>query len=41
MSDKNKSIHEFDLEVICEYFFISGTTGAGQPRGDKKSIEFH
>ena len=40
MSDKNKSIHEFDLEVICEYFSYLERQGPGSPEVTKKALSF-
>lgn len=30
MNNDNKSIHEFDFDLICEYFSSIKTTGAWQ-----------
>ena len=40
MSDENKSIHEFDLELICEYFSNLKRQGPGSPEVTKKALSF-
>jgi len=40
MSDKNKSIHEFDFEVICEYFSYLERQGPGSPEVTIKALSF-
>jgi len=38
MRDKNKSIHEFDLELICEYFSNLERQGPGSPEVTIKAL---
>ncbi len=40
MSDENKSIHEFDLELICEYFANLDRQGPGSPEVTIKALSF-
>jgi ubiquinone/menaquinone biosynthesis C-methylase UbiE len=40
MSDKNKSIHEFDLELICEYFSNLERQGPGSPEVTTQALSF-
>ena len=40
MSDENKSIHEFDVELICEYFSSMERQGLGSPEVTIKALSF-
>ncbi|MDC0833783.1 class I SAM-dependent methyltransferase [Geitlerinema sp. CS-897] len=40
MNDENKSIHEFDLELICEYFASLKRQGPGSPEVTIKALSF-
>ncbi len=40
MGDENKSIHEFDLELICEYFSNLERQGPGSPEVTVKALSF-
>ena len=40
MSDENKSIHEFDVELICEYFSSMERQGLGSPEMTIKALSF-
>jgi SAM-dependent methyltransferase len=40
MSDKNKSIHDFDFELICEYFSSIERQGPGSPEVTIKALSF-
>jgi len=40
MSDKNKSIHEFDRELICQYFANLNRQGPGSPDVTIKALSF-
>ena len=40
MSDENKSIHEFDFELICEYFSSLERQGPGSPEVTIKALSF-
>jgi SAM-dependent methyltransferase len=40
MSDENKTIHEFDLELICEYFAALDRQGPGSPEVTIKALSF-
>ncbi|MBN2145239.1 MAG: class I SAM-dependent methyltransferase [Candidatus Aureabacteria bacterium] len=40
MSDENKSIHEFDLELICEYYSQLERQGPGSPETTIKALSF-
>ena len=40
MNDENKSIHEFDLELICEYFANLERQGPGSPEVTIKALSF-
>jgi ubiquinone/menaquinone biosynthesis C-methylase UbiE len=40
MSDDNKSIHEFDVELICEYFSHLERQGPGSPDVTIKALSF-
>lgn len=40
MSKENKSIHEFDLSLICEYFSGLERQGPGSPEITKKALSF-
>ena len=40
MSNENKSIHEFDYHLICEYFAGVERQGPGSPEVTNKALEF-
>jgi SAM-dependent methyltransferase len=40
MSDENKSIHEFDFNLICEYFSSIERQGPGSPEVTLKALSF-
>jgi SAM-dependent methyltransferase len=40
MSDDNKSIHEFDFKLICEYFSSLERQGPGSPEVTLKALSF-
>lgn len=40
MNDENKSIHEFDLNLICEYFLNFERQGPGSPEATVKALSF-
>lgn len=40
MSNENKSIHEFDFELICEYFSGLKRQGPGSPEATIKALSF-
>ncbi|MDF9827673.1 ubiquinone/menaquinone biosynthesis C-methylase UbiE [Ereboglobus sp. PH5-5] len=40
MSDENKSIHEFDFNLICEYFSSVERQGPGSPEVTIKALSF-
>lgn len=40
MSEEIKSIHEFDLEMICEYYANLERQGPGSPEITKKALSF-
>lgn len=40
MSNENKSIHEFDLNLICEYFSSVERQGPGSPEVTIKALSF-
>jgi len=40
MSEKNKSIHEFDFSLICEYFSNLERQGPGSPEVTLKALSF-
>ncbi len=40
MTDKNKSIHEFDLELICKYYSTLERQGPGSPEITIKALSF-
>ena len=40
MSNENKSIHEFDLNLICEYFSSLERQGPGSPEATIKALSF-
>jgi SAM-dependent methyltransferase len=40
MSDENKSIHEFDFKLICEYFSGIERQGPGSPEVTFKALNF-
>ena len=40
MNDKNKSIHEFDLNLICKYFSNLKRQGPGSPEITIKALSF-
>jgi ubiquinone/menaquinone biosynthesis C-methylase UbiE len=40
MNEETKSIHEFDLELICEYFSILDRQGPGSPEITLKALSF-
>ena len=42
MNNDSKSIHEFDFNLICEYFFSSlERQGPGSPEVTVKGVKFH
>ena len=40
MSNKNKTIHEFDFNFICEYFSRLERQGPGSPEATLKALDF-
>jgi len=40
MSGDNKSIHEFDFKLICEYFSSRERQGPGSPEVTVKALSF-
>ena len=40
MSNENKSIHEFDFNLICEYFSVLDRQGPGSPEVTIKALSF-
>ena len=40
MRDENKSIHEFDFKLICEYFSSMERQGPGSPEVTSKALSF-
>ncbi len=40
MSDENKSIHEFDFKLICEYYSGIERQGPGSPEVTIKALSF-
>lgn len=40
MSNKNKTIHEFDFNFICEYFSLLERQGPGSPEATHKALGF-
>ncbi len=40
MNDENKSIHEFDVNLICEYFSSLERQGPGSPEVTAKALSF-
>jgi len=40
MSEDPKSIHEFDFELICEYFSTLERQGPGSPEVTLKALSF-
>ncbi|MBN1182011.1 MAG: class I SAM-dependent methyltransferase [Bacteroidales bacterium] len=40
MSNENKSIHEFDYSIICEYYSYLERQGPGSPEVTKKALTF-
>ncbi|MGQ8337879.1 class I SAM-dependent methyltransferase [Sunxiuqinia sp. A32] len=40
MSNENKSIHEFDFDLICEYFSTVERQGPGSPEVTLKALSF-
>ena len=40
MSNENKSIHEFDFNLICEYFSSIERQGPGSPEVTLKALSF-
>ena len=40
MSNENKSIHEFDFDLICEYFSSVERQGPGSPEVTIKALSF-
>ena len=40
MSNDNKSIHEFDFNLICEYFSMLERQGPGSPEVTIKALSF-
>ena len=40
MSNENKSIHEFDFNLICEYFSNIERQGPGSPEVSVKALSF-
>ena len=40
MSNENKSIHEFDVSLICEYFTHLERQGPGSPEITIKALSF-
>lgn len=40
MNDEEKSIHEFDINLICEYFSVLERQGPGSPEVTIKALSF-
>lgn len=40
MTDENKSIHEFDLELLCDYYSNLERQGPGSPEVTQKALSF-
>ena len=40
MRDENKSLHEFDFELICEYYSSLERQGPGSPEITRKALSF-
>ena len=40
MSNENKTIHEFDFNLICEYFLNTERQGPGSPEVTLKALGF-
>ena len=40
MTDENTSIHDFDLELICEYYAALERQGPGSPEVTRKALSF-
>ena len=40
MSNENTSIHEFDMQMICEYFSNVERQGPGSPEVTLKALSF-
>jgi hypothetical protein len=40
MDNENKSIHEFDVNLICEYFLGVERQGPGSPEATIKALSF-
>ena len=40
MSNENKTIHEFDLNMICDYFLNLERQGPGSPEATSKALSF-
>ncbi len=40
MENENKSIHEFDINLICEYFLAIERQGPGSEEATKKALSF-
>ena len=40
MSNENKTIHEFDFNLICEYFLNTARQGPGSPEVTLKALGF-
>ena len=40
MSNENKSIHEFDFQLICDYFASLERQGPGSPEVTRKALSF-
>ncbi len=40
MSNENKSIHEFDFKLICEYYSLFERQGPGSPEVTTKALSF-
>ena len=40
MTDENRSIHEFDLELLCEFFSSLERQGPGSPEATIKALSF-
>ncbi len=40
MSNENKSIHEFDYQLICDYFSRIERQGPGSPEVTVKALSF-
>ncbi|MDD3080191.1 MAG: methyltransferase domain-containing protein [Paludibacter sp.] len=40
MNNENKSVHEFDFQLICEYFSTIERQGPGSPKMTQKALSF-